>query len=138
MGRFFAIVLFLLVSLLAREVEASDFAAFKSAPAHAAQYASWLARIEQSRQDYEAFAAEARRRVARQKPERGAPDYMSDDTLRNGDAIVTEKGLIVFTGEPGFRHEAADFRKLNQLRGGRKFVARLREIERGNARAARR
>jgi hypothetical protein len=91
MGRSFAIALILIVSLFARRAEASDFAAFKSVPAHAAQIPSWLARIEQARQDYEAFAAEAQRRVVKKKPASGAPDYMSDETLRSGDAIVTEK-----------------------------------------------
>jgi hypothetical protein len=109
----------------------------------AAQLSAWRARVERSRQEYESFAAEARSRLI--KPRRlavvqaGAPahDYLSDETLRSGDVIVTDGGLVVFTGEPRLDHDAKDFTRLRQWRGDLRYGARLMEIERANASAPR-
>jgi hypothetical protein len=109
----------------------------------AAQLSAWRARVERSRQEYESFAAEARSRLIRpRRPavvQAGAPahDYLSDETLRSGDVIVTDGGLVVFTGEPRLGHDPKDFKRLKQWRGDLRYGARLMEIERANAGAPR-
>jgi hypothetical protein len=129
----FAIALILGQGLCAHASEAGDYSA---------QFSAWRTRVERARQDYEAFAAEARSRVT--KPRKSAletsahaRDYMSDETLRSGDVVVTDAGLMVFTGEPRLDHDAKDFKKLKQWRGDLRYSARLFEIERANASAPR-
>lgn len=104
---------------------------------------SWLAKVELSRREYEAFAAQARDRLSPRIEKRGREkgpgerttsrtDYMADETLRDGDIIVTEKGLIVFTGASCFQHSASDFKTINQWLGGVRYESELMEIERVN------
>ncbi|QGM45580.1 hypothetical protein [Methylocystis heyeri] len=129
-----AVALMLGPGLYAHPAEAEDFAA---------QLSAWRARVERSRQEYESFAAEARSRLI--KPRRpavvqgGAPvrDFLSDETLRSGDVIVTDGGLVVFTGEPRLGHDPKDFTRLRQWRGDLRYGVRLKEIERANAGAPR-
>ncbi len=104
---------------------------------------SWLAKVERARREYEAFAARARYRLlpimeirqVEKSPNESATiqtNYMADDTLRHGDIIVTEKGLIVFTGPSRFRHNASDFKTINQWCGGLRYESELMKIERVN------
>ncbi len=104
---------------------------------------SWLAKVEVARREYEAFAALARGRLPPRievgqrgkRPNESATiqtNYMADETLRSGDIIVTEKGLIVFTGASRFRHNASDFKTINQWRGGVRYESELIKIERVN------
>lgn len=45
-----------------------------------------------------------------------APGLMDDDSLREGDAVMTQSGIRVFTGASGRRHRAEDFASLSDLR----------------------
>jgi hypothetical protein len=44
-------------------------------------------------------------------------DIMTDRTLRDGDAVMTTKGLRIFTGEPGSRHRPEDFAPPAEING---------------------
>ncbi|MBO0734791.1 MAG: hypothetical protein J2P49_10865 [Methylocapsa sp.] len=41
---------------------------------------------------------------------------MEDETLRKGDAVVTENGIRIFAGAPGPHHEPRDFKKPTEIR----------------------
>ncbi len=136
MSRVSVIALIVGAAILAAQVRATEFDA-----ADAARLSAWRARVEQGRRDYESFAARARSRLARARRAESpaaarSTGYMSDETLRDGDVIVTERGLVVFTGEPRPRHGEGDFKTLDQWRGGLGYDRRLLEIERANASAA--
>lgn len=44
-------------------------------------------------------------------------DIMEDDSLRKGDAVMTQAGLRIFVGYSGDRHDPEDFRKPSEVRG---------------------
>jgi hypothetical protein len=44
-------------------------------------------------------------------------DFMDDDSLHNGDAVMTPSGIRIFTGSSSDRHSADDFSKLSEIKG---------------------
>lgn len=44
-------------------------------------------------------------------------DLMSDETLRNGDAVMTQDGLRIFVGSEGSHHDPDDFIKVSETEG---------------------
>ena len=42
---------------------------------------------------------------------------MEDESLRNGDVVMTADGLRVFTGSPGSHHSEDDFAKISDTEG---------------------
>ncbi len=57
---------------------------------------------------------------AQEKPEtfKGkSADIMNDETLRDGDAVMTEKGLRIFAGSAASEHRAKDFASLEEIKG---------------------
>ncbi len=45
-------------------------------------------------------------------------DFMDDDSLHNGDAVMTENGIRIFTGfSSSSHHNADDFAKLSEIKG---------------------
>jgi hypothetical protein len=76
--------------------------------------AAWLARVEQAKARYEAFAIQARLSVHPRAAEPGvAPErptgFFTDTTLRPGDVVVTPAGLMVFRGSKRFPYASGDF-----------------------------
>jgi hypothetical protein len=49
-------------------------------------------------------------------------DLMHDKTLRPGDVVMTDKGVRVFDGEKGSRHDGDDFVKISDAQGMSKEV----------------
>jgi hypothetical protein len=43
-------------------------------------------------------------------------DIMADNSLRKGDAVMTQSGIRIFVGQTGNRHEAEDFKKPTEIR----------------------
>ncbi len=43
---------------------------------------------------------------------------MEDESLKNGDAVMTEDGLRIFTGSRGSRHSSEDFARLSDIKKG--------------------
>ena len=76
--------------------------------------AAWLARVEEAKARYEAFAAQARLAIS---PHAIEPDLgparpaslFEDTTLRRGDVVVTPDGLMVFRGSKRFPYASSDF-----------------------------
>src|ERR1700730_11096879 len=44
-------------------------------------------------------------------------DLMNDDSLHEGDAVMTQAGIRIFTGVSGSHHKPEDFRKLSEIKG---------------------
>jgi hypothetical protein len=44
-------------------------------------------------------------------------DLMDDESLRNGDAVMTQDGLRIFVGDEGPHHSADDFAKITETEG---------------------
>lgn len=42
-------------------------------------------------------------------------DLMDDDSLRHGDAVMTQTGIRIFVGYSGNHHEPEDFRKISEI-----------------------
>ncbi len=60
--------------------------------------------------------------VAKLHPAKGAHaapvvGLMEDESLRNGDVVMTADGLRVFTGSPGSHHSEDDFAKISDTEG---------------------
>jgi len=76
--------------------------------------AAWLARVEEAKARYEAFAAQARLAIS---PRAVEPDlgparpasFFEDTTLRRGDVVVTPDGLMIFRGSKRFPYASGDF-----------------------------
>lgn len=49
-------------------------------------------------------------------PLRPAPGLMDDDSLREGDAVMTHFGIRIFTGDSGRHHKAEDFASLSTIK----------------------
>jgi len=47
----------------------------------------------------------------------GAVDVMDDDSLRDGDAVMTSDGLRIFVGSAGDHHNRGDFVKISETEG---------------------
>ena len=61
-----------------------------------------------------------------------AVDLMDDDSLRDGDAVMTADGLRVFIGEKGPHHEQDDFVKVSETDGlTRRKRAALLAVDKG-------
>lgn len=61
---------------------------------------------------------------------------MDDPTLRPGDMVVTERGIVVFTGRRGDRHDASDFSAVSYAalpKADRTFVAQIDGQARGSS-----
>jgi hypothetical protein len=43
-------------------------------------------------------------------------DLMDDDSLRHGDAVMTQTGIRIFVGNFGDHHEPEDFRKITEIK----------------------
>ncbi|MFY9629196.1 MAG: hypothetical protein WAK03_13740 [Methylocystis sp.] len=139
MGRMFRIALALSACLASPQsfaAEARGLGLVASIDSASDARLSWLARVERSRREYEAFAALARSRLRAHRGDSAidktspAANYMNDETLRSGDIIVTDSGLLVFLGAPHFGHGASEFKSINQWRGGERYQAMLMEIQR--------
>lgn len=46
-----------------------------------------------------------------------SPDLMDDASLRDGDAVVTPRGIRIFTGASGAHHGPEDFASLSEIKG---------------------
>lgn len=46
-----------------------------------------------------------------------APGLMDDDSLQDGDAVMTDRGVRIFTGDSGDHHKPEDFAKLSETKG---------------------
>jgi hypothetical protein len=44
-------------------------------------------------------------------------DLMDDESLRHGDAVMTEAGIRIFVGDYGSHHDLTDFRMLSEIKG---------------------
>lgn len=47
----------------------------------------------------------------------GPIDLMDDDSLQEGDAVMTQAGIRIFTGDSNSHHKPEDFRKLSEIKG---------------------
>lgn len=99
----------------------------------------WLDRVEDARKSYEAFAASVR--LAARDSNDAAPlreSHLDDWTLRAGDIVVTETGLLLFKGSQALPHETCDFERVGERRA-RSLPHRsaLLEILRATARRGR-
>jgi hypothetical protein len=56
---------------------------------------------------------------------RPAPVLLEDDSLREGDAVMTRSGLKVFTGEAGSHHRMEDFAALSETKNISKRVRKI-------------
>lgn len=43
-------------------------------------------------------------------------DIMDDDSLKHGDAVMTQAGIRIFVGDSGSHHEPEDFRKPSEIK----------------------
>jgi hypothetical protein len=65
-------------------------------------------------------AAAPRHRIVEAKTQPVAPgavDVMDDDSLRDGDAVMTQDGLRIFIGSEGGRHSSDDFARISETEG---------------------
>lgn len=56
------------------------------------------------------------------KPRKGLPHaspagLMDDDSLKDGDAVMTQRGIRIFTGDSGRHHKPEDFARLSEIKG---------------------
>ena len=97
---------------------------------------AWLEQVEQARLRYESFAARAASALSKmpQPAIAGPINYLEDDTLRAGDVVVTERGLLVFKGAARFPFAAADFEPIEHYTyaGSAPHRQVLLQIQRGN------
>ncbi|ACK49928.1 conserved hypothetical protein [Methylocella silvestris BL2] len=49
-------------------------------------------------------------------PARVVSNYLDDDSLQSGDAVMTSEGLRIFTGSSGLPHKTADFAKVSDIK----------------------
>lgn len=50
-------------------------------------------------------------------PPHPAPGLMDDDSLQDGDAVMTERGIRIFTGDSSDHHKPYEFAKLSETKG---------------------
>ncbi len=63
-------------------------------------------------------------------PPRAAPGLMEDDSLEDGDAVMTDRGIRIFTGDSDSHHKPEEFTKLSETKGLSKHArAALAEID---------
>jgi hypothetical protein len=106
------------IAMSARLLAAASGACAEGEPivAEDEEHRRWLARVEEARERYEAFAA--RVTGALERPSGAEPDdvYLDDDTLRAGDIVVTTAGLLLFKGSPRLPYARRDFEPLCETR----------------------
>lgn len=96
------------------------FAPFHPAPAQPSLSDQYLSQPKKKK-----FAHRPKDLVARVHPGRDgrgrqAPtnvSLMDDESLRNGDVVMTSDGLRIFTGSAGARHSDDDFAKISETEG---------------------
>ncbi|PNG26829.1 hypothetical protein [Methylocella silvestris] len=49
-------------------------------------------------------------------PARVVSNYLDDDSLQKGDAVMTSEGLRIFTGSSGLPHKTADFARVSDTK----------------------
>ncbi len=110
--------------------------AIEEQPAGQDSRQAWLEQVEQARLRYESFAARAASALSKMpQPAVSRPlNYFEDGTLRAGDVVVTERGLLVFKGAAHFPFAAADFEPLEHYTyaGSAPHRAVLLQIQQGN------
>lgn len=75
----------------------------------------WLDKVDEARKRYDIFAASAR--LAQQDAVSYLrASHLDDSTLRAGDIVVTETGLLLFTGSQTSPHESCDFERVGETR----------------------
>lgn len=58
------------------------------------------------------------------------PDLLNDASLQDGDAVMTNRGIRIFTGDSGDRHTLDEFAKLSETKGlSKRARATLAEID---------
>jgi hypothetical protein len=64
----------------------------------------------------------------------GAVDLMDDDSLRDGDAVMTPTGLRIFVGSEGRHHSQGDFARISDTEGlSRRARSALLAVDAGHA-----
>lgn len=98
----------------------------------------WLDRVDEARRRYDAFAESVR--LARQTEDASSSraSHLGDSTLRAGDIVVTETGLLLFTGAPTWPHDVCEFEHIGERRARalphrNALLEILRAIRRGAA-----
>lgn len=83
--------------------------------------AEWLLRIDEARERYDAFAtrvvADRERAVETRDARQNA--RLDDPTLRKGDIIVTQTGLLMFEGSDKITPDISDFEPIGEARARR-------------------
>lgn len=81
----------------------------------------WLLRIDEARERYDAFAtrvvADRERAVETRDARQDA--RLDDPTLRKGDIIVTQTGLLMFEGSDKIAPDISDFAPIGEARARR-------------------
>lgn len=102
--------------------------------------AAWIGRVERARRQYEAFATQAwenfaARNAAFARQNAQAPaSYADDETLRQGDIVMTDRGMVVFAGAaPG---GPARFKTLDAWRGDETRRADLLRMQKASVKDA--
>ena len=82
-------------------------------------------------------AAAPRHRIVEAKAHPVAPgsvDLMDDDSLRDGDAVMTADGLRIFVGSEGRHHSSDDFARISETEGlSRRARSALLAVDAGRA-----
>ncbi len=82
-------------------------------------------------------AAAPRHRIVEAKAHPVAPgsvDLMDDDSLRDGDAVMTADGLRIFVGSEGRHHSSDDFARISETEGlSRRERSALLAVDAGRA-----
>lgn len=89
------------------------------APAFAPAYPQSGFRYEHRQHRRKAATRHPRIVVARSHPSsaHGVTGFMDDDSLRDGDAVMTPAGIRIFTGSSSAHHSADDFAKISEIKG---------------------
>jgi hypothetical protein len=96
---------------------------------------AWLRRVDASRRGYELYAARAWESYAAHNAafRRSAPgtpaNYAEDPTLRRGDVVMTDSGMVVYAGADG---GAARFTALADWRGDARRREDLLELQKAS------
>jgi hypothetical protein len=110
-----ATIAFLLLGTATGAVSRMEASAGEFRPLSIASIASveWTQRVERGRHFLEGVT-QARECCGRSK--RGAMDFLADPTLRLGDVVVTEKGLLMFWGDEEHRtHSPNEFTPITKV-----------------------
>jgi hypothetical protein len=99
---------------------------------------AWIGRVERARRQYEAFATRAWESFAAgnvafaRQNARAPASYAEDGTLREGDVVMTDRGMVVCAGaSPGGPRR---FKALEAWRGDEKRHADLLQMQKASVR----